>query len=88
MDKQLLTIVSQFAVKIINKRINGEQKNPKRDILARLLEVNQQDASQLTLSEIIALTTTNLIAGSDSTAIALRAIFYFLARNSVCYSKL
>lgn len=49
-DKQLLTIVSQFAVKIINKRINGEQKNPKRDILARLLEVNQQDASKLTVA--------------------------------------
>lgn len=80
--------VQNFAIKMINKRINGEQTEVKRDILARLLEVNQKDESKLKFEEIIALTTTNLIAGSDSTAIGLRAILYLLCRNPEAYSKL
>jgi cytochrome P450 len=59
---------------MINKRINGEQTTVQRDILARLLEVSEKDEAKLSFTEIIALTTTNLIAGSDSTAIGLRAI--------------
>jgi cytochrome P450 len=73
---------------MINKRISGNQNDVRRDILARLLEVSQKDESKLSFSEIIALTTTNLIAGSDSTAIALRAILYFLCRHPNTYSKL
>ncbi|KAF2088013.1 cytochrome P450 [Saccharata proteae CBS 121410] len=80
--------VQNFAIKMINKRINGEQKEVKRDILARLLEVSQKDPSKLKFEEIIALTTTNLIAGSDSTAIGLRAILYFLCKHPSVYSKL
>ncbi len=73
---------------MINKRINGEQTGVHRDILARLLEVSQKDVSKLAFSEIIALTTTNLIAGSDTTAIGLRAILYFLCRHPRVYEKL
>lgn len=80
--------VQNFAIKMINKRINGEQTEVKRDMLARLLEVNQKDESKLKFEEIIALTTTNLIAGSDSTAIGLRAILYLLCRNPEAYNKL
>lgn len=73
---------------MIDKRINGEQTNARRDMLARLLEVSQKDEAKLSLSEIIALTTTNLIAGSDSTAISLRAILYFLCKHPRVYAKL
>ena len=73
---------------MINKRINGEQTEVRRDMLARLLEVSEKDDSKLSLNEIIALTTTNLIAGSDSTAIGLRAILYFLCRHAKVYAKL
>lgn len=75
---------------MINKRRDELQKGNvgKRDILARLLEVSEKDESKLSFSEIIALTTTNLIAGSDSTAIGLRAILYFLCRSPVAYAKL
>ena len=73
---------------MINKRINGEQTEVRRDLLARLLEVSQKDDSKLAFSEIIALTTTNLIAGSDSTAIGLRAILYFLCRHPNVYQRL
>jgi len=73
---------------MINKRMNGEQTEVRRDMLQRLLEVSEKDDSKISLSEIIALTTTNLIAGSDSTAIALRAILYFLCRHANVYAKL
>lgn len=73
---------------MINKRINGEQTEVRRDMLQRLLEVSEKDDSKISLSEIIALTTTNLIAGSDSTAIGLRAILYFLCRHADVYAKL
>jgi cytochrome P450 len=73
---------------MIRKRIDGEQTSVKRDILARLLEVSSKDEAKLSFTEIIALTTTNLIAGSDSTAIGLRAILYFLCRTPQAYTKL
>jgi cytochrome P450 len=73
---------------MINKRLNGEQTTVQRDILARLLEVSSKDEAKLSFTEIIALTTTNLIAGSDSTAIGLRAILYFLCRSPSAYAKL
>lgn len=75
---------------MINKRCEALKAGEpcKRDILARLLEVSDEDETKLSLGEIIALTTANLIAGSDSTAIALRAILYFLCRSPVAYAKL
>lgn len=73
---------------MINKRASGEQTEARRDILARLLEVSGKDESRLAFSEIIALTTTNLIAGSDTTAIGIRAILYFLCRHPNVYEKL
>lgn len=75
---------------MINKRRDALRagKTGKRDILARLLEVSEKDESKLSFSEIIALTTTNLIAGSDSTAIGLRAILYFLCKSPTAYTKL
>ena len=80
--------VQNFAIKMINKRIHGEQTEVRRDMLQRLLEVSEKDDSKLTLEEIIAITTTNLIAGSDSTAIGLRAILYFLCKHPHVYAKL
>ncbi|KAF2137123.1 uncharacterized protein K452DRAFT_341712 [Aplosporella prunicola CBS 121167] len=76
--------VQNFAIKMIAQRLEGGQKEPRRDLLARLLE----QSGKLSFSEIIGLTTTNLIAGSDSTAIGLRAILYFLCRNGGAYKKL
>jgi cytochrome P450 len=80
--------VQNFAIKMISKRVNGEQTEVRRDMLQRLLEVSEKDDAKLTFEEIIALTTTNLIAGSDSTAIGLRAILYFLCKHPDVYAKL
>ncbi|KAF4539081.1 putative cytochrome P450 oxidoreductase [Lasiodiplodia theobromae] len=83
--------VQNFAVEMITKRmasIENDDKPLQRDMLARLLEVSSQDDAKLSLTEIIGLTTTNLIAGSDSTAIGLRAILYFLCRSPAAYGKL
>jgi len=80
--------VQQFAIRIIEKRLNGKQPNAGRDILARFLEVSEKEDAKLNLEQIIALTTVNLIAGSDSTALGIRAILYYLCRNRDAYLKL
>ncbi|KAL8897199.1 MAG: hypothetical protein Q9192_002703 [Flavoplaca navasiana] len=78
--------VQEFAVAMIKER----QKNPvdRKDILARLLEVHDKDPTQLSFRELVAITTTNIIAGSDTTAITLRAVFYYLSKNGTAYSAL
>jgi cytochrome P450 len=53
----------------------------KRDFLTRFLEAQQKDPEFMHDGRVLALTTANMFAGSDTTAITLRAIFYFLLRN-------
>ncbi|KAH8651948.1 cytochrome P450 [Tricladium varicosporioides] len=81
--------VSTLTVESFCRHTNpSPQTTVQRDILARLLEVSAKDEAKLSFTEIIALTTTNLIAGSDSTAIGLRAILYFLCRTPHAYATL
>ncbi|KAI1776942.1 pisatin demethylase [Hypoxylon cercidicola] len=53
----------------------------RRDFLSRFLEASQKDPDFLTPERVLSLTTANMFAGSDTTAISLRAIFNFLLRN-------
>jgi hypothetical protein len=80
--------VQKFAIRMIEKRINGEQEAATRDLLAQLLEVSEKDQGKLSFRQIIALTTTNLLAGSATTACGLRSILYYLCRNQEAYLKL
>lgn len=82
--------VQKFAIRMIERRtVHGQHpKSGKRDLLDRLLEVSQKDDSKLSFSQIIALTTTNLLAGSATTAVGLRSILYYLCRNHEVLTKL
>ena len=53
----------------------------RRDFLSRFLEANQKDPEFMTNDRVLALTVANMFAGSDTTAITLRAIFYYLMKN-------
>lgn len=57
---------------------NGVQR---RDFLSRFLEAHQRDPEFITNDRVLALTVANMFAGSDTTAITLRAIFYYLMKN-------
>ena len=52
-----------------------------RDFLSRFLEAGQKDPAFLDQQRVLSLTTANMFAGSDTTAITLRAIFYYLLRD-------
>ncbi|MCJ1466156.1 hypothetical protein MMC07_004775 [Pseudocyphellaria aurata] len=74
-----------------SNEIQNRQEDPddaRRDILARFLEVHNKDPSKFTFTEMLGLTTTNLIAGSGTTSVALRAVLYYLCRNPMAYKKL
>ncbi|VTT64825.1 unnamed protein product [Fusarium fujikuroi] len=58
-----------------------DQDNGRRDFLSRFLEANQKDPEFMNNDRVLALTVANMFAGSDTTAITFRAIFYYLMKN-------
>lgn len=59
----------------------GALSNQRRDFLSRFLEAHEKDPEFITDDRVLALTVANMFAGSDTTAITLRAIFYYLMKN-------
>ncbi|EXJ60076.1 cytochrome P450 oxidoreductase [Cladophialophora yegresii CBS 114405] len=84
-----------FTLKAINGRASikrdGELINADvegRDMLSRWAYVKSSDPLKMSSRDIIVHLSTNVFAGSDTTAIALRAIVYFLCRNPECMDQL
>lgn len=59
-----------------------------RDFISRFLEARAKDPARIPEWFITAWTLSNLQAGSDTTAISLRSIIYFLLRHPKSLSKL
>jgi cytochrome P450 len=59
-----------------------------KDILGRLFEVQFESPDKLDNNAILSLATSKVFAGSDTTAITLRAIVYFLPTNPACLQNL
>ncbi|KIW64809.1 hypothetical protein PV04_09717 [Phialophora macrospora] len=60
---------------------SSEGKPGRRDFLSRFTEAHHKDPEFISRERVLALTVANMFAGSDTTAISLRAIFYYLLRN-------
>ncbi|KAI9841181.1 MAG: hypothetical protein M1837_000969 [Sclerophora amabilis] len=75
-----------FSLKMCRERLQNPVE--RKDILTRLFETHKASPEKLSFREIVAITTTNIIAGSDTTAITLRAVLYHLCRNHEIYEKL
>lgn len=60
----------------------------RRDFLSRFQEAHDKDPDFIGQDRVLALTVANMIAGSDTTAISLRAIFYNLVQNPDKLAKL
>ncbi|CAH0025357.1 unnamed protein product [Clonostachys rhizophaga] len=77
--------VAQFARKHITERQHdeslGEEKSKRRDFLNRFREARAKDPDFITEQLVLALTVANMFAGSDTTGITMRAVFYFLLKN-------
>lgn len=84
-----------FTLKAINNRasikrdgelINADSEG--RDMLSRWAYVKSSDPDKMSTRDIVVHLSTNVFAGSDTTAIALRAMVYFLCNNPRCMRKL
>ncbi|KAM0443872.1 hypothetical protein ACHAQK_002618 [Fusarium lateritium] len=58
-----------------------DENDGRRDFLSRFLEAHEKDPEFITNDRVLTLTVANMFAGSDTTAITLRAIFYYLMKN-------
>jgi cytochrome P450 len=84
-----------FTLKAINSRasikrdgdlINADTDG--RDMLSRWAYVKSSDPDKMNTRDIVVHLSTNVFAGSDTTAIALRAIVYFLCRSPQVREKM
>ena len=76
----------QFAVKEIAARQDrgGDQK----DILSKLRATQKEKPLEMDENAVASMATSNIFAGSDTTAISTRAIIYYLLKNPECKRKL
>jgi cytochrome P450 len=59
-----------------------------RDFLARFLEAKKTHPNIVSDNQIFSYTVTNMVAGSDTTAISLRAILYYTLKSTQVTAKL
>ncbi|KAL6366194.1 hypothetical protein LRP88_00291 [Fusarium phalaenopsidis] len=84
--------VAEFAKKHVVERQreeeSGNSKTPRRDFLNRFKEARAKDPEFITEQLVLALTVANMFAGSDTTGITMRAVFYYLLRDPSKMDKL
>jgi len=59
-----------------------------RDMLSKLMEISAKKPTEVDQTIVISMAASNVFAGSDTTAIALRSIFYHLLKNPRCIRRL
>lgn len=88
--------VVEFAKKRMTERHLDEKYTQKsssrisvrKDFLTRFTEARAKDPTFISEDRVLALTVANMFAGSDTTAITLRAIFYYLLKDPPKMRKL
>ncbi|KAI8930867.1 hypothetical protein NX059_011884 [Plenodomus lindquistii] len=84
--------VAAFAKKHLVERQKEEEsgatKIQRRDFLNRFKEARAKDPEFISEQLVLALTVANMFAGSDTTAITLRAVFYYLLKDPSKMEKL
>jgi cytochrome P450 len=76
----------QFAAREINAR--KDRGSDHYDILSKLFAVQREKPDDMTENAVISMATSNIFAGSDTTAISLRAVLYYLLKNPSTKQKL
>ncbi|OIW35197.1 cytochrome P450 [Coniochaeta ligniaria NRRL 30616] len=74
-----MTVGYEFARAAVEERKQAGAEH--RDLVARFLSTHEEKPSEFPMSEVYKMCTVMIGAGSDTTAIALRAVFYFLCKN-------
>ena len=75
-----------FAASVIEdrKRVGGDHP----DILTKLLDVQKQRPDEMDDANVLSMVTSNVSAGSDTTATSLRSVIYHLLKYPDCKKKL
>jgi len=68
-----------FADKEIN--IRKDRGSDHQDILDKLLQVQKEKPEEMNDMAVLSMATSNIFAGSDTTAISTRSIIYYLLKN-------
>ncbi|KAK5553515.1 hypothetical protein LTR46_008490 [Exophiala xenobiotica] len=76
----------QFAMDQVQSRILRGSDH--RDMLGRFVEINKAKPLEFDEAALISMTASNIAAGSDTTAISLRSMIYYLLQSPHCLSKL
>ncbi|PNS18416.1 Isotrichodermin C-15 hydroxylase [Sphaceloma murrayae] len=78
--------IRTLAAKEVNAR--KDRGSDRKDILAKLIPVHHEKPDAFDAAALTSMATTNIFAGSDTTAISTRAIIYFLLKNPDCKHRL
>jgi cytochrome P450 len=72
------------------KEVEGrkERGSNRKDLLSKLLSVHIEKPEQFDYAALVSMATSNIGAGSDTTAISIRAAIYFLLRNPAAKQSL
>ena len=76
----------EFAAREVMAR--RSRKSDHQDILEKLLEVQKANPQEMNDTSVLSTVTSNIFAGSDTTAISTRAVIYYLLKNPSCKRKL
>ena len=82
--------IRTFAAEQVDRRKEkgmGQQQQ-QRDILSALFDVHKEKPDEMNENAVLSMATTNVFAGSDTTAISLRSIIYYLLKTPECKKKL
>ncbi|KAL1641363.1 hypothetical protein SLS58_006062 [Diplodia intermedia] len=71
-----------------DKQQQQQQQPKQQDFLSRFRAAHRKDPAFIGPERVLALTVANMFAGSDTTAISLRAVFYHLLRRPEAMGKL
>lgn len=78
--------IRDFTLQQAQSRI--QRGSDHRDMLSKLIEMQEQKPTEVDNTIVISMATSNVFAGSDTTAVALRTMFYYLLKNPKCLRKL
>jgi cytochrome P450 len=78
--------IRDFAIREINART--DRGSDHQDMLAKLKATQKEKPLEMTETAVASMASSNIAAGSDTTAISIRAIIYYLLKNPQCKQKL
>lgn len=70
----------QFALREVSAR--KDRGSDRNDILSKLLATHKEKPNELDDNAVTSMATSNIFAGSDTTAISTRAIIYYVLKNA------